>query len=63
MKSGNLNFLELSGPLQACNGTALSLPISVPENPTTLSVDMVLIFILGIIEIYEIVALSRICVR
>jgi hypothetical protein len=21
-KSGNLNFLELSGPLQACNGTA-----------------------------------------
>jgi len=24
MKSGKLNFLELSGPLQACNGTALS---------------------------------------
>jgi len=24
MKSGNLNFLEPSGPLQACNGTALS---------------------------------------
>jgi len=23
MKSGNLNFLELFGPLQACNGTAL----------------------------------------
>ena len=23
-KSGNLNFLEPSGPLQACNGTALS---------------------------------------
>jgi len=23
MKSGNLNFLELSGPLQACNGTDL----------------------------------------
>ena len=22
-KSGNLNFLETSGPLQACNGTAL----------------------------------------
>jgi len=22
-KSGNLNFLESSGPLQACNGTAL----------------------------------------
>ena len=25
MKSGNLNFLEPSGPLQACNGTALTL--------------------------------------
>jgi len=23
MKSGSLNFLEPSGPLQACNGTAL----------------------------------------
>jgi len=23
VKSGNLNFLEPSGPLQACNGTAL----------------------------------------
>jgi len=23
-KSGNLNFLELSGPVQACNGTALT---------------------------------------
>ena len=26
MKTGNLNFLEPSGPLQACNGTALPLP-------------------------------------
>jgi hypothetical protein len=25
MKSGNFNFLEPSGPLQACNGTALPL--------------------------------------
>ena len=25
LKSGNLNFLELSGPLQACNGTDLPL--------------------------------------
>jgi len=25
-KSGNLNFLEPSGPLLACNGTALPLP-------------------------------------
>ena len=26
-KSGNLNFLEPSGPVQACNGTALPLQI------------------------------------
>jgi len=28
-KSGSLNFLEPSGPLQACNGTALPLPLHV----------------------------------
>jgi hypothetical protein len=28
MKSGNFNFLEPSGPLQACNGTAFPLPYS-----------------------------------
>ena len=27
MKSGNLDFLEPSGPLQACNGTDLPLPL------------------------------------
>jgi len=27
MKSGNLNFLEPSGPLQACNGIVLLLPL------------------------------------
>jgi hypothetical protein len=27
MKSGNLNFLEPSGPLQACNGTALQYAV------------------------------------
>jgi len=26
-KSGNLNFLEPFGPVQACNGTALPLPL------------------------------------
>ena len=26
-KSGNINFLETSGPLQACNGTDLPLPL------------------------------------
>jgi len=28
MKSGKLNFMEPSGPLQACNGTAL--PVHLP---------------------------------
>jgi hypothetical protein len=28
MKSGNLNFLEPFGPLQACNGTDLLLPFT-----------------------------------
>jgi len=27
-KSGKLNFLEPSGPLQACNGTDLPLPVA-----------------------------------
>ena len=30
MKSGNLNFLEPSGPLQACNGVALTFIIQNP---------------------------------
>ena len=29
MKSGNLNFLEPSGPLKACNGTALRFTFTV----------------------------------
>jgi len=33
MKSGNLNFLEHSGQLQACNGTAL--PFTSTTNATT----------------------------
>jgi hypothetical protein len=31
MKSGNLNFLEPSGPLQACNGTALPFTFYFPN--------------------------------
>ena len=31
-KSGNLNFLEPSGPLQACNGTALPFYIKTSIN-------------------------------
>jgi len=27
MKSGNLNLVKPSGPIQACNGTALPLPL------------------------------------
>jgi len=32
MKYGNLNFLEHSGPLQACNGTDLPLPHHINYN-------------------------------
>jgi len=32
MKSGNLNFLESSGPIQACNWTALPLPFTFYSN-------------------------------
>ena len=39
MKSGDLNFLEPSGPLQACNGIVLPLPVrSVMSNFTTTTV-------------------------
>jgi len=34
-KSGNLNFLEPSGPLQVCNGTALLLARSNNVKHTT----------------------------
>jgi hypothetical protein len=34
MKSGNLNFLEPSGPLQACNGTALPFTAYEPKTGT-----------------------------
>jgi len=32
MKSGILNFLETSGPLLACNGTDLTLPMCTLQN-------------------------------
>jgi len=35
-KSGNLNFLEPSGPLQACNGTALPFAVAYGLNTTYL---------------------------
>ena len=31
-KSGNLNLLEPSGPVQACNGIALPLPLPLHDN-------------------------------
>ena len=39
MKSGKLNFLEPSGPLQACNGTALPLHL-----PLTLSGEIISVY-------------------
>ena len=40
MKSGNLNFLEPSGPLQACNGTALPFTW-LPKRIYVLNIDSV----------------------
>jgi hypothetical protein len=37
MKSGNLNFLEPSGPLQACNGSALLLLAVRLGNPSSIA--------------------------
>ena len=34
-KSGSLNFLEPSGPVHACNGTALSLPFTEEKGDRT----------------------------
>jgi hypothetical protein len=37
MKAGNLNFLEPSGLLQACNGTDLPLPKQLPITDSCVS--------------------------
>ena len=34
-KFANLNFLELFGPVQGCNGTALSLPFTTKNMKST----------------------------
>ena len=44
MKSGNLNFLEPCEPLQACNGTALTLYLA-PYQVFLLSVYVVTFFV------------------
>ena len=53
MKSENLNFLEPSGPLQACNGTDLPLHVSVTEDhhePSLMNFSQVRTFLGGWIE-------------
>ena len=42
-KSGNLNFLEPSGPFRACNGTALRLRTEVTVKMCLQSTIMILI--------------------
>jgi hypothetical protein len=32
LRSGSFNLLEPSGPIQACNGIALPLPLHLPQN-------------------------------
>ena len=49
MKSGNLNFLEPSGPLQACNGIAL------PFYNRTVNARMILMLILRkCVELFQV---------
>ena len=40
MKSGNRNFLEPSGPFQACNGTALPITLSMQLCYTNVNTDL-----------------------
>jgi len=74
MKSGNLNFLETSGPLLACNGTALTLPTcprffyqSIVNNPSIhLSLGLPIVFpLVTNIEIYVMVYFMQfsVCVK
>jgi hypothetical protein len=65
MKSGNLNFLEPSGPLQDCNRTVLPLPFlndtrleKTSVNYTTVTDE--LIIQVGIV--YEISAVQGVCI-
>jgi len=66
MKSGNLNFVESSGPLQACNGTPLPLTLPalkqakllgviriIPLMYPHLLVDKFVTFIVKIVENYK----------
>jgi hypothetical protein len=39
MKSGNINFLEPSGPLQACNGAALPFLIHIKSLQSVVLAD------------------------
>jgi len=39
MKYGNLNFLEPSGPLQTCNGTALAVTFQSSPNTDQIKED------------------------
>ena len=44
-KSGNLNFLETSGPLQACNGTALSKKGSIRHPSNAIAKEKLIAYI------------------
>ena len=54
MKSGNLNFLKPSGPLQGCNGTALPLYIYIYIHTHTHTHTHTYIYIKGISRLVDI---------
>ena len=58
MKSGNLNFLEPSGSLQACNGTALPLLLSQyvnkqPYDNNNLLLSLIILLNAGYLQSYR----------
>jgi len=55
MKSGNLNFLEPAGPLQACNETALPLLLY----NDLFYAEMSYISVLIVLQVYVLLVLSQ----
>jgi len=54
-KSGNLNFLELSGLLQACNGTALPLVVVVVVVAEAVLVIVIVVVVVMVVVVVVVV--------
>jgi len=58
MKSGSLNLLEPSGPLQACNGTALAFYKIVKQTDRGLAGGCKIVCLVGCVQLQYLVAES-----